>query len=317
MTMKQETSKIEHFISIQDLDKDGLINLIDLALDIKSNRTRPSIDGKSLALLFEKPSLRTRIAFELGMSQMDGFSVNFDEEELQMGKREALKDISKVLSRYVDAVAARVLDHKTLLELKKYSTVPVINALSDIEHPCQALADLMTIKEKKGTFKGLKLVFIGDGNNVASSLALACALVGINFVISSPPNYGLPEPITKASSEIASYSSWSLDSIQDPTEAVEEADIIYTDVWTSMGQESEADERNIAFKNYTITKSLLSKGKKDVLFLHDLPAHRGEEVEDGVIESPQSAVFDQAENRLHTQKALLSMILSTKQLKSL
>lgn len=315
--MKQETSKIGHFISIQDLDKDGLINLIDLALDIKSNRTRPSINGKSLALLFEKPSLRTRIAFELGMSQMDGFSVNFDEEELQMGKREALKDISKVLSRYVDAVAARVVDHKTLLELKKYSTVPVINALSDIEHPCQALADLMTIKEKKGTFKGLKLVFIGDGNNVASSLALACALVGINFVISSPQNYGLPEPIIKASSEIATYSNWSLNSIQDPTEAVEEADIIYTDVWTSMGQESETNERNIAFKNYTVTKSLLGKAKKDVLFLHDLPAHRGEEVEDGVIESPQSAVFDQAENRLHTQKALLSMILSTKQLKSL
>ena len=315
--MKQETSKIGHFISIQDLDKDGLINLIDFALDIKSNRTRPSINVKSLALLFEKPSLRTRIAFELGMSQMDGFSVNFDEEELQMGKREALKDISKVLSRYVDAVAARVVDHKTLLELKKYSTVPVINALSDIEHPCQALADLMTIKEKKGTFKGLKLVFIGDGNNVASSLALACALVGINFVISSPQNYGLPEPIIKASSEIATYSNWSLNSIQDPTEAVEEADIIYTDVWTSMGQESETDERNIAFKNYTVTKSLLGKAKKDVLFLHDLPAHRGEEVEDGVIESPQSAVFDQAENRLHTQKALLSMILSTKQLKSL
>ena len=234
-----------------------------------------------------------------------------------MGKRESLKDISKVLSRYVDAVAARVVDHKTLLELKKYSTVPVINALSDIEHPCQALADLMTIKVKKGTFKGLKLVFIGDGNNVASSLALACALVGINFVISSPQNYGLPEPIIKASSEIATYSNWSLNSIQDPTEAVEEADIIYTDVWTSMGQESETDERNIAFKNYTVTKSLLGKAKKDVLFLHDLPAHRGEEVEDGVIESPQSAVFDQAENRLHTQKALLSMILSTKQLKSL
>ena len=315
--MKQETRKLRHFISIQDLDKDGLINLIDLALDIKSNRTRPSMSGKSLALLFEKPSLRTRIAFELGMSQMGGFSVNFDEEELQMGKRETLKDISKVLSRYVDAVAARVLDHKTLLELKQYSTVPVINALSDIEHPCQALADLMTIKEKKGTFKGLKLVFIGDGNNVASSLALACALVGINFVISSPQNYGLPEPIMKASSEIATYSNWSLNSIQDPTEAVEEADIIYTDVWTSMGQESETNERNIAFKNYTVTKSLLGKAKKDVLFLHDLPAHRGEEVEDGVIESPQSAVFDQAENRLHTQKALLSMILSTKQLKSL
>ena len=315
--MKQETRKLRHFISIQDLDKDGVINLIDFALDIKSKRTRPSINGKSLALLFEKPSLRTRIAFELGMSQMDGFSVNFDEEELQMGKREALKDISKVLSRYVDAVAARVVDHKTLLELKKYSTVPVINALSDIEHPCQALADLMTIKEKKGTFKGLKLVFIGDGNNVASSLALACALVGINFVISSPQNYGLPEPIIKASSEIATYSNWSLNSIQDPTEAVEEADIIYTDVWTSMGQESETNERNIAFKNYTVTKSLLGKAKKDVLFLHDLPAHRGEEVEDGVIESPQSAVFDQAENRLHTQKALLSMILSTKQLKSL
>tara|TARA_B100000686_G_scaffold50403_1_gene54099 strand:- start:434 stop:1381 length:948 start_codon:yes stop_codon:yes gene_type:complete len=315
--MKQETRKLRHFISIQDLDKDGLINLIDLALDIKSNRTRPSMSGKSLALLFEKPSLRTRIAFELGMSQMGGFSVNFDEEELQMGKRETLKDISKVLSRYVDAVAARVLDHKTLLELKQYSTVPVINALSDIEHPCQALADLMTIKEKKGTLKGLKLVFIGDGNNVASSLALACALVGINFVMSSPQNYGLPKPIIKASNDIASYSDWSLNIIQNPIEAIEEADIIYTDVWTSMGQESETDERNVAFKNYTVTNSLLGKAKKDVLFLHDLPAHRGEEVEDGVIESPQSAVFDQAENRLHTQKALLSMILSTKQLKSL
>lgn len=315
--MKQETNKIGHFISIQDLDKDGLINLIDLALDIKSNRTRPSINGKSLALLFEKPSLRTRIAFELGMSQMGGFSVNFDEEELQMGKREALRDISKVLSRYVDAVAARVLDHKTLLELQKYSNVPVINALSDIEHPCQALADLMTIKEKKGTFEGLKLVFIGDGNNVASSLALACALVGINFVISSPQNYGLPKPIIKASGDIASYSSWSLNIVQDPIEAAEDADIIYTDVWTSMGQESETNERNIAFKNYTVTNSLLSKAKKDVLFLHDLPAHRGEEVEDGVIESPQSGVFDQAENRLHTQKALLSTILSTEQLKSL
>ena len=315
--MKQETRKLRHFISIQDLDKDGLINLIDLALDIKSNRTRPSMSGKSLALLFEKPSLRTRIAFELGMSQMGGFSVNFDEEELQMGKRETLKDISKVLSRYVDAVAARVLDHKTLLELKQYSTVPVINALSDIEHPCQALADLMTIKEKKGTLKGLKLVFIGDGNNVASSLALACALVGINFVMSSPQNYGLPKPIIKASNDIASYSDWSLNIIQNPIEAIEEADIIYTDVWTSMGQESETDERNVAFKNYTVTNSLLGKAKKDVLFLHDLPAHRGEEVEDGVIESPQSAVFDQAENRLHTQKALLSMILSTKQLKNL
>ena len=315
--MKQETRKLRHFISIQDLDKDGLINLIDLALDIKSNRTRPSMSGKSLALLFEKPSLRTRIAFELGMSQMGGFSVNFDEEELQMGKRETLKDVSKVLSRYVDAVAARVLDHKTLLELKQYSTVPVINALSDIEHPCQALADLMTIKEKKGTLKGLKLVFIGDGNNVASSLALACALVGINFVMSSPQNYGLPKPIIKASNDIASYSDWSLNIIQNPIEAIEEADIIYTDVWTSMGQESETDERNVAFKNYTVTNSLLGKAKKDVLFLHDLPAHRGEEVEDGVIESPQSAVFDQAENRLHTQKALLSMILSTKQLKSL
>ena len=204
-----------------------------------------------------------------------------------------------------------------LLELKQYSTVPVINALSDIEHPCQALADLMTIKEKKGTLKGLKLVFIGDGNNVASSLALACALVGINFVMSSPQNYGLPKPIIKASNDIASYSDWSLNIIQNPIEAIEEADIIYTDVWTSMGQESETDERNVAFKNYTVTNSLLGKAKKDVLFLHDLPAHRGEEVEDGVIESPQSAVFDQAENRLHTQKALLSMILSTKQLKSL
>jgi ornithine carbamoyltransferase len=313
--MQQANNKISHFISIQDVDESTLISLIDLASDIKLNNPKHSLNGKSLALLFEKPSLRTRIAFELGIAQMSGISVNFDEKELQMGKREALRDISKVLSRYVDAIAARVQDHNTLMELKKYSTIPIINALSDIEHPCQALADLMTIKEKKGSLQGLNLTFIGDGNNVASSLALACALVGINFTISSPKGYELPDPIIKDANRISSYNDWSLNLIQDPSEAVEAADIVYTDVWTSMGQESETKARTTAFKNYTVTNSLLSKAKKNAIFLHDLPAHRGEEIEDGVIESPQSAVFDQAENRLHTQKALLLMILSDEQAK--
>ena len=315
MIMQHANNKISHFISIQDVDESTLISLIDLASDIKLNNPKHSLNGKSLALLFEKPSLRTRIAFELGIAQMSGISVNFDEKELQMGKREALRDISKVLSRYVDAIAARVQDHNTLMELKKYSTIPIINALSDIEHPCQALADLMTIKEKMGSFQGLNLTFIGDGNNVASSLALACALVGINFTISSPKGYELPDPIIKDANRISSYNDWSLNLIQDPSEAVEAADIVYTDVWTSMGQESETKARATAFKNYTVTNSLLSKAKKNAIFLHDLPAHRGEEIEDGIIESPQSAVFDQAENRLHTQKALLLMILSDEQAK--
>ena len=313
--MQHANNKISHFISIQDVDESTLISLIDLASDIKLNNPKHSLNGKSLALLFEKPSLRTRIAFELGIAQMSGISVNFDEKELQMGKREALRDMSKVLSRYVDAIAARVQDHNTLMELKKYSTIPIINALSDIEHPCQALADLMTIKEKMGSFQGLNLTFIGDGNNVASSLALACALVGINFTISSPKGYELPDPIIKDANRISSYNDWSLNLIQDPSEAVEAADIVYTDVWTSMGQESETKARATAFKNYTVTNSLLSKAKKNAIFLHDLPAHRGEEIEDGIIESPQSAVFDQAENRLHTQKALLLMILSDEQAK--
>ena len=313
--MQQVNNRIRHFISIQDVDESTLISLIDLASDIKLNNPKYSLNGKSLALLFEKPSLRTRIAFELGVAQMSGITVNFDEKELQMGKREALRDISKVLSRYVDAIAARVQDHNTLVELKNYSTIPIINALSDIEHPCQALADLMTIKEKKGTFQGLNLTFIGDGNNVASSLSLACALVGINFTISSPEGYELPEQIIKDANRISNYSNWSLNLTQDPSEAVEGADIVYTDVWTSMGQESETKARAIAFKNYTVTNSLLSKAKENAIFLHDLPAHRGEEIEDGVIESPQSAVFDQAENRLHTQKALLLMILSGEQAK--
>ena len=313
--MQQVNNQINHFISIQDINESTLISLIDLASDIKLNNPNYSLNGKSLALLFEKPSLRTRIAFELGIAQMSGISVNFDEKELQMGKREALRDISKVLSRYVDAIAARVLDHNTLVELKKYSTIPIINALSDIEHPCQALADLMTIKEKKGSFQGLNLTFIGDGNNVASSLALACALVGINFTISSPKGYELPGPIIENANRIASYNDWSLNLIQDPNKAVQAADIVYTDVWTSMGQETETKARAVAFENYTVTTSLLSKAKENAIFLHDLPAHRGEEIEDGVIESPQSAVFDQAENRLHTQKALLLMILSAEQAK--
>jgi ornithine carbamoyltransferase len=265
-----------------------------------------------LALVFEKPSLRTRVSFEIAMSQLGGTCVVLGPDEVGLGTREPVEDVAGVLSRYVDILAARVFAHQDVVALAEHATVPVINALSDIEHPCQTLADLLTLKERFGKLEGLTLAYIGDGNNVARSLAFGCAMTGVNFRISSPRGYELdPQPFTMVSKATP---GWSLHQIDDPMEVAAGADVVYTDVWTSMGQESERNERLRAFAGYQVTLETLGFAARDAIFLHDMPAHRGEEVADGVMEDHRSAVLDQAENRLHTQRALLAFLLGASDL---
>jgi ornithine carbamoyltransferase len=268
-------------------------------------------------LLFEKPSLRTRVSFEVGMRQLGGHSLYLSPEEVGLGKRESVPDAAQVLSRLADAIVARTFSHETLEILSRYSRVPVINALSDLEHPCQALADLLTIYEKKERLEGINLAYVGDGNNIARSLMLASALTGMNFRIASPSGYQVREEILNMSREYAVETGSEIICMEDPRQAVENADIVYTDVWTSMGQEDEAEIRRKIFSNYQVNDGLLSLAKQDALLMHDLPAHHGEEVAENILYSPQSVVFDQAENRMHAQKALLADILGGLEISSL
>jgi ornithine carbamoyltransferase len=270
----------------------------------------PLLAGKTLALLFEKPSLRTRVSFEMAMYQLGGHSIYLSPEEVGVGKREAVADVARVLSRYIDGIAARTFLQETVLGLAASSSVPVINALSDREHPCQALADLLTIYEKKGRLRGLTLAFIGDGNNVANSLLLAAALVGINFSFASPPGYEIKKEILSKGRKFAALSHSKIELNHNADRAAEGADVIYTDVWVSMGQEAEAKKRHHTFSRYQVDNKLLNLGKRDVLFMHPLPAHHGQEICAGLLDDPRSVVFDQAENRLHLQKALLVKLLS-------
>ena len=249
------------------------------------------------------------MSFEVAMLQLGGKAIYLSPAEVGLGGRESVPDVARVLGRYVDAIAARTFSHQTVTTLAKYSGVPVVNALSDQEHPCQALADLLTIYEKKGELKGLTLAFIGDGNNVAHSLLLAAALTGMNFKIASPTGYAVKDEILKLAQKYAKSSGAEILRLKEPRLAVDGADIVYTDVWASMGQEAETEKRRKAFANYQVNGKLLSLAKKDAIFMHDLPAHRGEEVTDDVIDGPQSVVFDQAENRMHAQKALLAQLL--------
>jgi len=267
------------------------------------------LDRKILALVFEKPSLRTRASFEAAMRQLGGYSIYLSPAEVGLGKREAVSDVARVLECYVDAICARTFSHQTLETLASHSSVPVINALSDLEHPCQALADLLTIYEKKGELKGLTLAYIGDGNNVAHSLMLAAALTGMNFRIASPPGYRLQEGILRQAQEYAAGSGAQILCLEEPPLAVSGADIVYTDVWASMGQEDEAEKRRQAFASYQVNSQLLSLAKGDAVLMHPLPAHRGEEVAEDILDSPNSIVFEQAENRLHLEKALLAGML--------
>lgn len=297
-------------LSISDLNRGEIEYLMEQAWRMKREGSPPLLSGKTLALLFEKPSLRTRASFEIAMYQLGGHGIYLSPEEVGLGKREPVADIARVLSRYVDAIAARTFSQDSLCTLAGYSSVPVINGLSDLEHPCQALSDLFTIYEKKGRLTGLTLAFIGDGNNVANSLLLSACQLGMTFHFASPPGYDVNEKVLNQGREFAALSGGQIRLTNDPDEAARDADIIYTDVWASMGQEAEVEKRRLAFSGYQVDNKLLSLAKGDVLLMHPLPAHHGEEISAGLLDDPRSVVFDQAENRLHLQKALLVKLLS-------
>jgi len=296
-------------LSIADLNREDISLLLSRAVELKAEGWTRSLSEKVLALVFEKPSLRTRVSFEVAMRQLGGHAIYLPPAEVGLGERESAPDVARVLSRYVNAIAARTFAHQTLEALAQFADVPVINALSDLEHPCQALADLLTIYEKKGELEGLTLAYVGDGNNVAHSLMLASALAGINFRIASPSGYEVHDDLLRLAQGYAVESGVEIMCTGDPRQAVYDADIIYTDVWTSMGQESESEKRREAFAGYQITGELLMLAEEDAILMHPLPAHHGEEVAGGILEGPQSVVFDQAENRMHMQKALLADML--------
>ena len=308
-------SKKKGLLSITDLSPDETLDIVRRAKLIKSEGSSASLSNKNLAnksvaLLFDKPSLRTRTSFQVGIHRLGGFSVYLGEDEVRLGTREPVSDIARVLSGYVECIVARVSSHQVMQDLAAYADVPVINALSDWEHPCQILADLLTMDEHLGGLNGKKLAFIGDGNNVARSLCLALPSVGATFAIASPEGYNLDgETVALARLRAGSGPAQVLE-FTDPVEAVADADTVYTDVWASMGQEEEAAKRREAFKGYMVDPSLISKAKKSAIFMHDMPAHYGEEVPEGMLEHDQSVAYHQAHNRLYAQMALLEFILS-------
>jgi ornithine carbamoyltransferase len=299
--------------SLYDLTREEIEQILKtselLKLQLLRGQERALLKGKTLAMIFEKPSTRTRVSFEVGMWQLGGYPLYLSANDLQLGRGETIADTAQVLSRYVDGIMARVFAHQTILDLVKYSRVPVINGLSDFTHPCQGLADLFTIYEKKGRFSGLRLAYVGDGNNVAHSLLYGCSKVGMDIIIASPKGYEPhPDVVSQAKKE-AKRNGGEVKVTNDPKEAVKGADIVYTDVWASMGKEREREERIKIFKPYQVNGNLVKGAKGDYIFMHCLPAHRGEEVTEEVADSKNSVIFDQAENRLHTQKALMALIM--------
>lgn len=299
-------------ISVLDTE-DYLLGLIDEAITLKAKLYNKEIleplKNKSIGMIFEKPSTRTRVSFEVGMTQLGGHALYLSPKDLQLGRGETIADTARVLSRYVDAIVYRAFDHNMVVELAKNATVPVINALDNMEHPCQCVADLMTVKEHKGGFKGLKIVYVGDGNNVCNSLLLGSAIVGMDMVACCPEGYHPNKKIFETAKKIGKKNGVTIEIIEEPDEAVKDADVLYTDVWVSMGDEAEKEKREKLFKPYQVNMKLLKKAKKDCIFMHCLPAHRGYEVTDDVIDSKQSVVFDEAENRLHAQKAIMLRLI--------
>ncbi|MCZ6867326.1 MAG: ornithine carbamoyltransferase [Chloroflexi bacterium] len=304
--------KVKNLLSIADLTPKEIESLVERAIELKAGIASKALAGRSVVLLFEKPSLRTRASFDVGIHQLGGYCLYMGGQEVGFGVREPVADVAKVLSRYVDCIVARVNDHASLEELAQYASVPVINALSDWEHPCQALADLQTIREAKGTLKGLTIAFLGDGNNVARSLALGVSSVGGNFTIASPKGYELDSATLEQARQRAAEWEGVVRTTDDVREAVSGADAVYTDVWVSMGDETDRSARLKAFQGYTVDPELMSLAKADAIFMHDMPAHYGEEVAPGMLDHPQSVAFDQAENRLHAQKAVLEYLLKPK-----
>ncbi len=298
-------------LSLADLSIQDLKSLLEKASALKKEPRSLALEGKNLALLFQKPSMRTRVSFDVGMAHLGGRAMYLSPDEVGLGKREAPEDVARVLSRYVDGIVARTFDHRDVELLAEYATVPVINGLSNAEHPCQALAALLTIQEHQGSLEGKTVAYVGDGNNVAASLVLGCAMVGAHFRTASPEGFELPATMVQKAAAIARDTGSHIEEVGRPEDAVRGADVVYTDVWTSMGQESEAQRRRAAFAGFQVTESLLSLAKPEVIFTHPLPAHQGEEVAPGILEHPRSVVFDEAENRLHVQKALLIELLGS------
>lgn len=299
------------FLDTQDFTKKELVSLIELAVRMKKNKGKYSnaLKNKKLGLIFEKSSTRTRVSFEAGIYELGGMSLFLSSRDIQIGRGEPIKDTAKVLSRYIDGIMIRTFKQSDVEDLAKYSTIPVINGLTDYLHPCQAMADFQTILEHKGGFEGVKFCFIGDGNNMSHSLGLLATRLGTDFAIATPPDYRMDEKVVKAMKDNAKVSGSKIILTNDPKEAVENADVIYTDVWTSMGQEEETKIRLKAFSGFGVTRKLAASAKKDYIFLHCLPAHRGEEVEAEVIDGPNSVIYDEAENRLHAQKAILHELM--------
>lgn len=299
---------------MRDLSQEEILSLLRLAMQQKADpvavqRAAP-LAGRTLAMIFQKPSLRTRVSFEAGMTRLGGHAIYLAPGDIRLGERETTEDIALVLSRYADAIMARVFGHDVVETLARHATVPVINGLSDFEHPCQILADLLTIQERKGRLSGLRGCYIGDGNNVANSLAFACARVGIHFAAASPPGYEIRPEVLGQAQEMAGRTGATIRVTNDPSDAARDADFLYTDVWASMGQESEAALRREKFRGFQINAALLRCARPDAIVLHCLPAHYGEEIDYETSRTPNSAIFDQAENRMHAQNALLTMLLA-------
>lgn len=301
-------------ISIEDLTSEEIeliLNISDMIrIKHKNNELFVPLLGKCLAMIFRKPSTRTRVSFEIAMFQLGGASIYLSPNEIQISRGETIEDTAKVLSRYVNGIMIRTFSHQEVIELAKSATVPVINGLTDFSHPCQIISDLLTIKDKKKVLRGLTVAYVGDGNNVCNSWLFAAPKMGMNLRIATPKEHAPNKDVLEKSKSISQTTKTQVAIIESPEEAVKDADVIYTDVWTSMGQEEEAEKRREVFKKYQVNSNLVRQAKKDVIVMHCLPAHRGEEITDDVIDGPNSVVFDQAENRLHAQKGILSLLMN-------
>lgn len=304
---------MRHFLALTDYTSDELTSILDLAIQLKEEwrkgGNKPLLQDKVLAMVFQKPSLRTRVSFDMAMRHLGGDALFISPNEIGLGQRESIADVSRILSGYVDVIMARVFAHDHILELAEFASVPVINGLSDFNHPCQAMADALTMLEHFDRLEGLSLTYVGDGNNVAISLLYLSSLMGMNFVIASPEGYEIPEEIFSQGISLAKESGASIHQTTDPHEAVEYANVIYTDTWASMGQEAEAEKRRKLFPPFQVNNQLVSEADANVIVMHCLPAHRGEEITDEIADGHHSVIFQQAENRMHAQKAILVHIL--------
>ncbi len=305
--------KGKSLVSINDLSVEEIWQIFELSSSLKykqmTGEPHQLLKGKTLGMIFSKPSTRTRVSFEVGIYQLGGIGLYFGPTDLQLKRSESIPDTAKVLSRYLNGIMIRTFDHQDVIDLAKYSSIPVINGLTDLLHPCQVLADLFTIYEKKKTLQGLKLAYVGDGNNMAHSLLYGCSKVGMNISIASPKDYQPQKQIVENAIKNTKSSGSKIEITENPVKAVKGADIIYTDVWASMGQEAESEKRKKIFKNYQVNPKLVRNAKEDYLFMHCLPAHRGDEVVDEVADSPNSIIFDEAENRLHVQKSIMALVM--------